>query len=80
MNSLRKNSIWNLIGSIVPMAVGLITIPILMKRIGIEKFGILSLIWALIGYFSIFDFGIGRALTQGVSKGLIDISDWKNLK
>lgn len=72
MSSLRKNSVWNLMGSVIPMVVGLITIPILMKSIGIEKFGILSLIWALIGYFSIFDFGVGRALTQGVSKALVD--------
>lgn len=77
MKSLKKSSFWNLIGSIIPMAVGLITIPILIKSIGIEKFGILSLIWALIGYFSIFDFGIGRALTQGVSKGLPDKSNSK---
>ena len=72
MSSIKKNSIWNLVGSIIPMAVGLVTIPILLKSIGVEKFGILSLIWALIGYFSVFDFGIGRALTQGVSKGLVD--------
>ena len=72
MSSIKKNSILNLVGSIIPMAVGLVTIPILLKSIGVEKFGILSLIWALIGYFSVFDFGIGRALTQGVSKGLVD--------
>lgn len=31
---------------------------------GEEAFGILTLLWAAIGYFSLFDFGLGRALTQ----------------
>ena len=67
MSTLKKNSIYNLIGSALPMLVGLVTIPFLIKHLGVEKFGILSIIWALIGYFSIFDFGIGRALTHGVA-------------
>ena len=58
---------WNLIGSILPMTIGLLCIPFLIKHIGVERFGILTLIWTLIGYFSIFDFGIGRALTYSVS-------------
>ena len=67
MYSIRINTIWNLIGSITPMFVGLACIPYLIKNIELERFGVLTLIWSLIGYFSIFDFGIGRALTFNVS-------------
>jgi O-antigen/teichoic acid export membrane protein len=67
MSSIRINSYWNLFGSLMPILIGLFTIPFLIENIGIERFGVLSLIWALIGYFSIFDFGIGRALTLGVA-------------
>ena len=67
MSSIRINSYWNLFGSLIPMVVGVFTIPFLIKNIGVERFGILSIIWTLIGYFSIFDFGIGRALTHGVA-------------
>lgn len=49
------------------MLLGLVAVPYLLNRIGVERFGILTLIWALIGYFSIFDFGLGRALTQKVA-------------
>jgi len=49
------------------MLLGIVTIPYLMRQLGIEAFGILTLVWALIGYFSVFDFGIGRALTQQIS-------------
>ena len=64
---MKKNTLLSLLSSAVPMLLGLITIPYLIKHIGVEAFGVLSIIWVLIGYFSIFDFGIGRALTQQIS-------------
>lgn len=66
--SFNKGIAWNLVGSGLPLLVGLATIPFLIKALGIERFGILTLIWALIGYFSLFDFGLSRALTQVISK------------
>lgn len=65
--SLKRNTIWNLAGTGLPLLLGAVTIPYLLKNIGVEAFGILTLVWALIGYFSLFDFGLGRALTQQVS-------------
>jgi O-antigen/teichoic acid export membrane protein len=65
--SLKSSTVWNLIGSVTPMALGLVTIPYLIRQAGVEAFGVLTLVWSLIGYFSIFDFGIGRALTQQVA-------------
>lgn len=65
--SLRRNTLWNLAGTGLPFLLGAISIPYLIKQIGIEAFGILTLVWALIGYFSLFDFGLGRALTQQVA-------------
>ncbi|SBS40422.1 Polysaccharide biosynthesis protein [Marinomonas spartinae] len=66
--SLKRHFSWNLFGSCTPMLVGVFSIPILIEKLGMEKFGLLTLIWTLIGYFSLFDFGLGRALTQIVSK------------
>jgi O-antigen/teichoic acid export membrane protein len=70
--SIKKNTTWNLLGSIAPMLIGVVTIPYLIKQIELEAFGILTLVWALIGYFSVFDFGIGRALTHLVSSNRSD--------
>jgi O-antigen/teichoic acid export membrane protein len=36
--------------------------------LGQDRFGVLTLAWALIGYASLFDLGLGRALTQLVAK------------
>lgn len=49
------------------MVFALVAIPILVATIGVERFGMLALIWALIGSFGIFDLGLGRALTQEIS-------------
>lgn len=49
------------------MLVGIAAIPYMYKHIGVERIGVLTLIWALIGYFSIFDFGVGRAITQRIA-------------
>ncbi len=62
---------WNLAGTGLPLILGVVTIPYLIKHIGVEAFGILTLIWSLIGYFSLFDFGLGRALTQRVAASLV---------
>jgi len=67
-NLLLKNSAYNFAGSIAPLFVALFTIPFLVKGLGEEKFGILSLAWVVIGYFSLFDFGIGRTLTKIVAE------------
>lgn len=68
--SLLKNTLWNLVGTGLPFLVGIFAFPYLVRHIGVEAFGILTLIWALIGYFGLFDLGLGRALTQQIAARL----------
>jgi O-antigen/teichoic acid export membrane protein len=67
---LAKNAVWNLIGSAAPTVVAVFCIPILIRGLGTERFGVLTLVWAVIGYASLFDLGLGRALTQLVARKL----------
>jgi O-antigen/teichoic acid export membrane protein len=67
---LARNTIWNLVGSGAPMIVAVFSIPILIRGLGKDRFGVLTLAWALIGYAGLIDLGIGRALTQLVAKKL----------
>src|SRR5216684_4824455 len=67
---LARNTVWNLLGNGAPMVVAVVCIPILIRGLGKERFGVLTLAWALIGYASLFDLGLGRALTQLVAKKL----------
>lgn len=61
------NIAWNLGGLGVPLIVALLTVPSLIKMIGMERFGLLSLAWGLIGFAGVFDLGIGRATTQAIA-------------
>jgi O-antigen/teichoic acid export membrane protein len=63
---LAYNTFYNLLGKVLIILVGIFSIPILINRLGLERFGILTLIWSVIGYFGIFDLGIGRATTKFV--------------
>lgn len=67
---LARNAVLNLIGQLAPMLVGIITIPLLIRHLGIDRFAVITIAWMLIGYFSLFDFGLGRALTQIVAEKL----------
>jgi O-antigen/teichoic acid export membrane protein len=67
---LARNILWNLIGGGTPLIVAVFSIPVLIHSLGKDRFGILALAWALIGYASLFDIGLGRALTQLVAQKL----------
>jgi O-antigen/teichoic acid export membrane protein len=67
---LAKNVIWSLLSVAIPFLVAIITIPILIESIGKDRFGLLAISWMFVGYFSLFDFGLGRALTVLVAKYL----------
>jgi O-antigen/teichoic acid export membrane protein len=67
---LARNTIYSLIGQGIPLLLAVFSIPLLIKGLGTDRFGILTLAWMIISYFSLFDLGLGRALTQLVAERL----------
>ncbi|MCD6379851.1 flippase [bacterium] len=67
---LARNSVLNFVGQLIPLAFGIFAIPIIIKGLGIAGFGVLSLSWLLIGYFSIFDLGLSKATTKSISESI----------
>jgi len=61
-------SIWNLLGTGIPFGFAIVCMPLLLARLGADKYGLLILAWAVVGYFSVFDFGLSRAITQAVAR------------
>src|SRR5690606_26812558 len=59
---------WNLAGLLLPLPVAIAVVPALLVGLGDARFGLLTLAWALMGYFTLFDFGLGRATTQGIAE------------
>lgn len=71
-----ENILISIAGNVAPMLFAIACIPYTIHGIGNEKFGILSIAWLFLGYFSILDLGIGRATTKFVieyyNKGLVN--------
>lgn len=67
----------NLVGHALPLVAALFAIPVLVETMGTERFGVLTLAWLVIGYFGLFDLGLGRALTQGVAERISETGDMR---
>ena len=65
---LARNALLNLAGHGAPLLAALFLVPPLVARLDAERFGFLALAWALVGYFSFFDLGLGRALARLVAE------------
>lgn len=64
---LARNTVFNLLGQVVPLVLAVVAIPFLIRYMGTERFGVLTLAWMVSGYFSLFDLGVGRATTKFVA-------------
>ncbi|MBS1226708.1 MAG: rane protein involved in the export of O-antigen and teichoic acid [Candidatus Aminicenantes bacterium] len=65
-----RNTALNFFGLVVPLAVGFVTIPMVVRALGNERFGILALVWIVFGYFGLFDLGLGRTTTRYIADAL----------
>lgn len=67
---LRRNVLLNLVGWALPAVAALVSIPLLARGLGPARFGLVVLAWSSVSIFSLFDFGLGRALTRVVAERL----------
>ena len=67
---LQRNVALNLIGWALPAATAFVSIPLLARGFGPARFGLVVLAWSCVSVFSMFDFGLGRALTRLVAERL----------
>ena len=68
--ALSLNISWNVIGLALPIGLAIACTPTLVRTLGTQRFGVLLLSWTLVGYVSLFDLGLGRAVTQLVATRL----------
>ena len=67
---IARNTLYNVAGQFLPLLVGLASVPIIVRSLGAQRFGLLGLVWAVLGYFSSFDLGLGRATTKFMVEAL----------
>jgi O-antigen/teichoic acid export membrane protein len=86
--SISKHAVYNVAGALVPSVLTLVTIPLYLNLVGVERFGVLMLCWVILGYSGIFDVGLGQATARklaasrdggGDASGVFWTSGWLSL-
>jgi O-antigen/teichoic acid export membrane protein len=72
---LARNTLYNLLGQVAPFVAILIALPILTQQLGAARFGVLGIAWVVLGYFGLFDFGLGRVITKMIAEKLASDSE-----
>ncbi len=65
---LRHSFAFNLIYPMMRLAVAIVTVPIYIHHVGDARFGVISIVWILLGYLGFLDLGLSRAATNALSK------------
>ena len=66
--SILKNIAINFTGLVLPVFVSLVTVPAYIRGMGLERYGVNNLVWAVIGYCAVFDFGVAQATENRISR------------
>lgn len=58
--SILRNSVYSIVGWLVPTFVNFISIPIIVGKLGYDAYGVWTLVMALMGYFALLDLGVAK--------------------
>jgi O-antigen/teichoic acid export membrane protein len=66
--SLSRGASLSIVSAVTQMAVTIVTVPIYLKLIGLERYGVVVIVWLIFDYLQLFNFGLDKATTTLLSK------------
>jgi len=69
---LHVNFAVNLIGAVAPIPIFILTVPVYIHHMGDARYGVLSLIWIMIGYLAFLDLGLAPATINAMARLKLD--------
>src|SRR6266511_3793093 len=67
---LARSVLLNLFGQTLPLLLGLAVTPFIVRRLGHDAFGVLSLGWIVLTLSLVFNLGLGRGTTKFAAEHL----------
>lgn len=73
--SISRHATYNLLGAGVPLVIILATVPLYLSVVGTERYGVLAICWAVLGYVGFLDLGLGPAVAQKIAAARLGPAD-----
>ena len=70
IRSIGVNTVYQIASQLVPAVAAIAAIPFLLRRLGYDVFGIVTIFSTTLAYFAMLDLGLGRAATRFISQSL----------
>lgn len=64
---IGQDTFYNLVGLVVPIILFIVSVPLYIKFLGQDRYGIIGIVWLIVGLFGMLDLGLGRAVTRRIA-------------
>ena len=68
MKNVKKNVIFSGVGYILPLSAALVTIPLMVKYLGTDLYGLYAICISLVGFMTLVDLGVGQTVVKYVAE------------
>ncbi|HEX8308803.1 MAG TPA: flippase [Allosphingosinicella sp.] len=66
--SLSRNATYSAIAATLPSVLTLVTVPLYLHFVGVERYGVLALCWVFLAYSAFMDLGLGLAVARRIAQ------------
>ena len=66
--TVARNVLGTLLSQVLPPFVAIATVPAIVHGLGVDRYGVLAIVWVILGYSTFLELGLSRALTKFVAQ------------